>query len=151
MKTSAKRPSLSELPLVRQRLDRAFRLDSAAPGTTWTVPSAGHCAAVAAIVEAEFGGKLVSTVLQGQSHWFNRLLIDGQWRDIDLTGDQFGFAPVQCDDEGSLYGRTRLRERDELNAETLSRASALARRAGFDIVARRLAAASRRRMETVAA
>lgn len=54
------------------------------------VPSAGQCAVTALVVQDWFGGDLMRAVVQGQSHYWNR--IDGV--DFDLTRDQFSeFVP----------------------------------------------------------
>ncbi len=116
---------LNRLKWLRERLDQVFSPDTAVPGSKTYPPSSGHCAAVALIVQALFGGELVSTRLEGESHWFNR--VDGQ--DIDLTGDQFGYPPVQMDT--NLYPDTRVRRDDEVRHETFVRAFRLTVRAGF--------------------
>lgn len=119
------------LAALRARLERAFRPDSAAPGTDWTLPSAGHCAAVAAIVHELYGGEFLSAFVQGQSHWLNRIYIGTHPRDVDLTGDQFSFPAIQISEPYRLYAGLRIRHPDELHNETIGRALLLARRAGF--------------------
>lgn len=121
----------SALVEMRCRLEVVFAADTASPGSSDVVPSAGHCAAVAVIVFAEFGGSLLSTTVQGVSHWFNRVELDGSQVDTDLTGDQFGFPCVQCAPPQELYVTPRLREVAHLNVETLKRAGLLATRAGY--------------------
>lgn len=101
----------------RRRMERAFADDTAIPGDLRRCPSSGHCTVVALYVQELFGGKLVSARPLGISHWFNR--IDGD--DIDLTGDQFGRAPLQVASEGTLYKETRVRNPDDLNDETRER------------------------------
>jgi hypothetical protein len=113
-----------ELWTLRQRIEREFRPDTANPGTPDRgPPSAGHCAAVAAIVQAIFGGDFISTKIDGVSHWYNRV---GAF-DIDLTGDQFGFPPVQIL-RSPLYPDSRTRDPSELNEATRARARLLAER-----------------------
>jgi hypothetical protein len=120
---------------LRRRLDGAFRPDTASKGFPGTTPSTGHCAAVAAIVHELLGGEMVSTLVQGHSHWINRVECDGRSIDIDLTGDQFGRAPIQIGHPDELYPGLRVRSPTELTAETLERARLLAERAGLmDIV-----------------
>jgi hypothetical protein len=136
---------------LRGQLARAFRADTALPGSIGDVPSAGHCAAVAAIVHTELGGGLVSAIVDGQSHWFNRLELDGREFDVDLTGDQFGGDAVRVARKGSLYPGTRERTIRELNEETLLRASTLARRARVARAARELAGAAGRGPHQIAA
>ena len=80
---------------IRRALDSAFAPDTAILGGTPGVPSAGHCAAVAVIVQRIFGGDFVSAVVEGQSHWFNRVPLGGKTVDVDLTGDQFGRPTIQ--------------------------------------------------------
>jgi hypothetical protein len=127
--------SFEELTKLRNQLDAAFRPDTASTGYTGTVPSTGHCAAVAAIVHELFGGELVSTIIREQSHWLNRLQRDGTWFDADLTGDLFGYPPIQIGKSGKLYAGLRVRYSSELSTDTLERASQLARRAGLTSVA----------------
>src|SRR5262245_3293172 len=93
MNTHARDRLLKDLAVLRERLERAFRSDTAAAGYSGSAVSAGHCAAVAAIVHELLGGEFVSTTVHGQSHWLNRLYFDGQAADVDLTGDQFERPP----------------------------------------------------------
>jgi hypothetical protein len=79
------------------------------------VTSTGHCAIVAAIIYKRFGGDLVSAYVNGIKHWFNK--IDNYY--IDLTGDQFGFDPVQI--KKDLYEDCLIREWAHLNSTTLER------------------------------
>lgn len=123
---------LDEATSLRQRLNDVFAPETARPGTNRAIPSSGHCAAVAAIVQDRLGGMLVSAIVEGESHWFNRLNINGQELDLDLTGDQFGRKPVQIAPAGKLYESTRVRHVDELNAETRDRAEQLAKNANLD-------------------
>jgi hypothetical protein len=126
------RPDLERsLRSLRQALQGAFSRDTSFPFVLYNRSSAGHCAAVAAIVYKTLGGNLVSAKVGNESHWFNRIAIAKQWFDIDLTGDQFGRPPVQMVPAGTLYARTKLRDPAELNQETLKRSLTLARRAGL--------------------
>jgi len=128
----------AELSELRARLDKSFSPDTALNGLQSDVPSAGHCAAAAAIVWETLGGSLVSTNIGGMSHWFNRIQVDNQLLDLDITGDQFGYPAVQIKPAEELYPYTRERSPDELNDETLHRAALLARRAGFFKIAEAL-------------
>ncbi len=128
----------AELPELRARLDKSFSPDTALDGLQSDVPSAGHCAAATAIVWETLGGSLVSTSIKGMSHWFNRIRVDDQLVDLDITGDQFGYPAVQIKPVEELYPYTRERSPDELNDETLYRAALLARRAGLLEVAEAL-------------
>ncbi len=116
---------------LRKELEREFRSDTAAQGYTGSVPSSGHCAAVAVIVREIIGGEFASALVDGTSHWFNRIHIGSTAWDVDLTGDQFGGNAVTIAEAGTLYSGTRVRLLAEVNAETLSRAKLLAHRAGL--------------------
>ncbi len=127
------RPDLEKsIRSLRRALQRGFSPATSFPGTTSTTLSAGHCAAVAAIVHRKLGGNLVSAKIANESHWFNRIPIRDQWFVIDLTGDQFGRPPIQVVAAGTLYPGTKLRDPAELNKETLQRSAALAVRAGLN-------------------
>jgi len=121
----------TELLELRARLAKSFSPDTALDGLQGDVPSSGHCAAAAAIVLERLGGALISANVHGISHWFNRVRIDDQLLDLDITGDQFGYPVVQIKPAEELYPYTRKRSPDELNDETLHRAALLARRAGL--------------------
>lgn len=142
---------MTKLADLRVDLARAFRSDTAAPGTCSRIASAGHCAAVAAIVHAELGGQLVSTVVEDQSHWFNRIEVGGGYFDVDLTGDQFGLAETRICPAGELFCSWRLRTLQQLNDETLRRARLLAERAGLAKAERELSAELLARAELAAA
>src|SRR5688572_11633064 len=79
---------------LRARLDRAFRPDTAAQGLEGSVPSAGHCAVASVVAHNILGGHLVSAIVGGVSHWFNRIPFGDRLLDIDLTADQFGNLPI---------------------------------------------------------
>lgn len=138
---------VAQLQQLRGRLARVFSPDTAVPGTVASVPSAGHCAAVAAVVKAELGGELISTLVNGQSHWFNRLNHGTVTFDVDLTGDQFGFDEVRLAPAGKLFSPARLRSPEHLNKETLERARILAERTGLETARGKLAAELVRRFE----
>src|SRR5262249_44527119 len=93
----------TQIARLRHRLERHFTLDTAYPGTKSSIPSAGHCAAVSAIAMVQLGGGLASAVVNGVSHWFNRLSDGCVLWDVDLTGDQSGLPSVQIEPAGSLY------------------------------------------------
>jgi hypothetical protein len=126
------REQLSGLAVALRRvLEPAFDADTAAPGFVGIGPSAGQCAAVALIAYEDLGGKLVSAKVDGQSHWFNRFLVEGGWVDVDLTGDQFGRPAIQWGDAGTLYEATRERGLAEVNQETADRSRRLRTRAAL--------------------
>jgi hypothetical protein len=94
-----------------------------------------YCGArISSIVHELFGGELVSTSIDGHSHWLNRLTADGRTIDADLTGDQFGLPKFQFDEPGRLYRGLRVRPESDLSLETLSRAALLAQKAGLSAV-----------------
>jgi hypothetical protein len=134
-----------KLATLRGRLEEAFRPDTAALGFPGTAPSAGHCAAVSAIVYEMLGGEMISTLVEGHSHWLNRLSVAGRALDVDVTGDQFGRPQLQIAEAGHLYPDTRVRVRDDLADETLARARILAERAGLEEAARAIARQAGRR------
>lgn len=78
------------------------------------------------IVFSCFGGSLVRVVVDGKSHWFNRVQVRLKSVDLDLTGDQFGRLSVQITEKDTLYQGERLRQPQELTKETLFRAKMLA-------------------------
>lgn len=123
---------------LRNRLEAAFHPDTAAKGFSGQAPSTGHCAAVAIIVRETIGGEFASALVNGTSHWFNRIVIDSCVWDIDLTADQFGNDPVVVTKNGNLYPGTRLRSSKEVNLETLMRAKLLAHRAGLEVAESRI-------------
>lgn len=118
------------LERLRKTLEGGFQPDTAAPGFLGSTASTGHCAAVAVIVHALFGGVMISVLVEGHSHWLNRITNGGKSLDVDLTGDQFGRPPIQLEEAGQLYPDTRVRKAAELTKETLERARRLAERSG---------------------
>jgi hypothetical protein len=123
----------ARLAQLRSKLQPVFSRDTAMAGSRGVGPSAGHCAAVAAIVFDNLGGKLVSTIVQGESHWFNRFRLENEIYDVDITGDQWARPSIQVGKGGALYPGTRVRKSEELNEETLRRALKLAARAGISL------------------
>lgn len=116
------------LRALRGILEPAFSSDTAAPGFPETTPSAGHCAVVSALLHDKFGVTMVSTHVNGMSHWFSRIEWEGVLFDFDLTGDQFGFDPIQIAPAGELYQPSLVRQPVELNEETLRRVGLLGSR-----------------------
>lgn len=139
------------LRLLRSTLAPNFQPDTAVPGTSSSIASAGHCAAVAAIVYLKYGGALVSTTVEGQSHWFNRLRTCEGELDVDLTGDQFGLPPLQISERDGLYSATRVRTEQQLNADTLRRARLLSKRAHLDFVSEEIERVLHSRHDALAA
>ena len=114
---------------LRKCLEPVFTSDTGRHSEEVVIPSTGHCAAVALIANIMFKGQLISATVQKESHWFNRIEIDGLWYDVDLTGDQFGFPPVQIKTAQRLYGKSKVRSWKEVTWETAVRAYILAERA----------------------
>ena len=138
---------LEAVQALRELLELFFAKDTAAPGfrhSPESPASTGHCAAVALIAHAFLGADIVSATVQGESHWFNRIVTNESVCDFDLTGDQFGFPSVYIDGEGRLHSGTRVRDLSEANIETVARARLLARRAGLLEVDRLLGNVHRR-------
>lgn len=111
------------LMALRRRI--VFADDTANLGTVRHIPSAGHCAVVATLVQHAFGGAYISAIVEGQSHWYNRIEVGDRPFDVDLTGDQFGREPVRIVPGGTAFVGARVRRADELNTETLNRAAVL--------------------------
>lgn len=121
-----------KLKYFRNRLERAFSIDTCYPGRreVWNSnnPSCGHCALVAAAIQKQFGGYILSSTVGGTSHWYNQLVCyvpeQGEpvyvW--VDLTGDQFGYAKIQIS-RTPLYpsSESKRRSPNEFNSETLER------------------------------
>lgn len=128
---------------LRGLLEGAFSPDTAKNGWGWlsTAPSAGHCAAAAAIFEvrgSEVDGAQVECVSVTTdvlgSHWFNRVTRGDEVVDVDLTGDQFGRPAVQVAPADSLYDAgARVRPLEDVDEETRARAERLAKKAGLDV------------------
>lgn len=126
---------LRQIVNLRRQIEPEFRSDTAARGFTGAAPSTGHCAVAAVLVQRLFGGEFVSAIVEGDSHWFNRIeTCDGKV-DVDVTADQFNRGPIEIAAAGRLYAGTRVRYFDDLNTETLQRALLLARRSSLSEVA----------------
>jgi len=119
---------LRQIVDLRRQIEPEFRPDTAAQGFSGRAPSTGHCAVVAVLVQKLLGGEFVSAMVQGGSHWFNRIETLAGKLDVDVTADQFNRRPIEIDVAGMLYDGTRVRTFDDLNTETLQRALLLARR-----------------------
>jgi hypothetical protein len=117
---------------LRGKLEVIFSPDTAVGGVRGETPSAGHCAAVALMLQRFFGGELLSTTVFGQSHWFNRIWFEGSAYDVDLTADQFGLGQVIIAHEGYLHIPCRVRKLDEANADTKQRSMLLEQRLGYN-------------------
>lgn len=80
---------------LRARLETVWSADTSASPDRWTPQrsSLGQCAITALLVQDLFGGVLLRSVNEGDSHYWNRL-DDGA--EVDLTRDQFEtWAPTE--------------------------------------------------------
>lgn len=133
-----KGPVFNDLERLRACLDEAFAADTAAPGFAGSPPSRGHCAVVAIIMRELYGGVLLRTQVKGEEHWLNRIHLGDRDYDVDLTGDQFDFPPLQVHPAGQLYEIQRVDAGHEITPETVARALLLARRAKLNSVVVRI-------------
>lgn len=122
---------------LRQLFDSVFSEETAAPGTDYTIPSAGHCAVAALFIYNRFGGELLSATVDGKSHWFNRITVFDKTIDVDLTGDQFNKSDtskldqrghIEIAEPGFMFPGTRVRTIKEVNQETFDRYEIFARK-----------------------
>ncbi len=123
--------SFPNLAALRKILESQFSADTSVDERHYRGGSDGHCAAVATIIYFALGGELISTNSERISHWYNRLVLEDGPYDIDLTGDQFGHAPVRVVPAGDLYSDGAVRDSRDVNESTLLRARRLAERAGL--------------------
>jgi hypothetical protein len=117
---------------IRKELEPHFSQETCFGEFNSELPSKGHCAVVAAIVNNLFFGSFVSTKVNGESHWYSLVRLQERAWEIDLTGDQFGESPVRVQ-RTPIYGDRKLRADDELNEETKERAIILAKKANYTI------------------
>jgi hypothetical protein len=84
-------------------LRAAWTADTSASPGMWTpsYPSIGQCAVSALIFQDYLGGRLLRSVVNGKSHYFNKL--DDEW--WDLTFDQFS-PPYVLTDVGKIRTRS---------------------------------------------
>lgn len=137
---------------LRAKLEPHFSAETSNDSTNYKGGSHGHCAVVAYIVNRLFGGAFVSTKVylsnedKEVSHWFNRVSIGGIEIDVDLTADQFGWNNLSFAFKDQLwsfctsmmtYGMSctdnKVRNRSELNEETIKRAELLLKKANIPI------------------
>ncbi|MBB2988137.1 YunG family protein [Terracoccus luteus] len=83
----------SKLSALTRALCESWNADTSAyPRWSPHTPSRGQCAVTALVVQDALGGDLERVTVDGQSHYYNRLL-DGT--ELDLTRDQFAvWAPT---------------------------------------------------------
>lgn len=108
-------------------------------------PTYGHCAVVAMILHALFGGCLMSCTIElpdrtQVSHWYNYLRIAGKDERLDLTLDQFEhLSEEERATVGSEAGTDhRVRELSHVREETFERALLLARPSAVPLAHQRL-------------
>lgn len=102
---------------LREILNKCFSPDTSNDGKDGLALSHGHCALVSILIKELYGGKHVSAVIDGVSHWFN-LTEAGLW--VDLTADQFGLDAVICTRQPP-YENYRFRDEQDINQSTISR------------------------------
>ena len=111
---------------LRENLESVFSYDTAMPGAVSGTPSSGHCAVVALIIAKTLKAEIRSAIVNGESRWYNSFYSEDGNFEVDLTGDQFGFAPVQISQHGGqLYSKSRNRLYSDANSETQVRAEKL--------------------------
>ena len=90
-------------------------------------PAWGQCAVTALVVQDAFGGDLLRAMVEGVSHYWNRLP-DGS--EVDLTRQQFP--------EGAMHGATVVKDREYVLSfpETASRYLLLRGQLGYDAMRR---------------
>lgn len=123
---------MADVHAINHWLAPHYARDTAAPDTPiiGSIQSSGHCMVAALILRSIFGGDLVSTTVEGKSHWFNRIDVGGFIVDVDITGDQFGLETIQVGPANALYDApAKIRESSEADEGTHSRAIVLAERA----------------------
>lgn len=111
--------------MLRRLLNPVMCADTACIGIDYSgAPSRGHCASASIIFFSIYGGDLASTTINGESHWFNKLLAV----DIDLTLDQYG-AQQEVSIAPGLHDVYRIRPLSDVSAETWLRSMSLMSRA----------------------
>ena len=109
----------SSLGALRSRLEVAYSDETKYPlSTSASSITSGQCAVTVLLLHDLYGGEILSTVVEGESHWFNRINFGFAVCDVDITGDQYGFPEIQVKRVGSLYPNSRLRSREEVHLET---------------------------------
>jgi len=109
-------------------LQRAWCAETAAPGTDGAGPGRpiGQCAVSALLMQDLFGGELLRAVIDGQSHYWNRIPGGGE---LDVTRGQY---PDEVEiPRGVVVPRSRLLEGDRAAAaRTVERYRLLCDRVG---------------------
>jgi len=103
---------------LRDAMEEIFRCDTAYGDCHPAAPSAGHCMLASMVVQDLFGGQIVGGTVKNIPHYWNRI---GE-HDVDITGDQFGFAEVRIKKgplhKGAVFGRAPQETLDQpYNAE----------------------------------
>jgi len=73
---------------------------------------------------------MISTYIDGISHWFNEVFIDGVRYQFDLTADQFDLDKVIVG-TSPIHGEYRVRSLEDVNQETFFRTALLADKMGL--------------------
>jgi hypothetical protein len=100
---STVRSNAPELEHLAGELAGAWCRETSAQPTEWTEenPALGQCAVSALVVQDVLGGDLIQAVVNGISHYWNRL---DSGEELDFTRDQFG-ATVRVETEPGVRSR----------------------------------------------
>jgi len=80
-------PSVKELTDLHDSFLEAWNSDTTSVPDEWTeaLPERGQCAVTALILQDIFGGELLRAVVNGESHYWNKLPLG----EVDFTRSQF--------------------------------------------------------------
>lgn len=109
---------------LRSKLLIIWADDTRAPNSTTQTLSAGHCAVTARLIKELLpASRMVSTKIEGQSHWFNQVAMNGYFWTLDLTPDQFDpeVEYILTNAPEGPYTSPKVRNISEINEETNSR------------------------------
>lgn len=106
--------------ILRQLFNPVFGADTACEYKEYTSGSRGHCACVALIYWNIYGGDMASTIINNESHWYNKIIQNGQSLDVDLTLDQYD-GTKQVHIAPLLHPIFKIRSVSEINSKTAQR------------------------------
>jgi hypothetical protein len=91
-------------------LETAWSKETSVDPSNWSAhnPAWGQCAVTALVVQDELGGELLRAVVQGESHYWNRLPTG---EEVDFTRQQFTSFPQDL--EGLVRSREYLLSTDD--------------------------------------
>lgn len=83
--------------LIPTAFEKAWCRETSATPAAWSNenPAAGQCAVTALIIQDFAGGTLIRGIVNGESHYWNRL---ASGVEVDMTASQFGAGPVARSD-----------------------------------------------------